>query len=66
LARQNILTSKQIEQGDIFFFFRPKIEVTERVKGIEDVQKFYMVTCPEEGKGKKTKAIYRLFLLGAK
>lgn len=66
MARQNILTSKQIEQGDIFFFFRPKIEVTERVKGIEDVQKFYMVTCPEEGKGKKTKAIYRLFLLGAK
>lgn len=25
-----------------------------------------MVTCPEEGKGKKSKGIYRLFLLGAK
>lgn len=60
--------SKQIEQGDIFFFFRPKIEATEQVKGIEDVQRFYMVVCPEDGKGKKKadKNVYRLFLLGAK
>jgi Protein of unknown function (DUF2795) len=61
--------SEQIEQGDIFFFFRPKIEATEEVKGIEDVQRFYMVTCPENGKGKKknaNNALNRLFLLGAK
>jgi hypothetical protein len=66
MASQNTVTSKQIEFGDIFFFFRPKIEATEEVKGVEDVQRFYMVTCPEEGKVKKTKPIYRLFLLGAK
>ncbi|MGH9986541.1 MAG: hypothetical protein ACRD8W_21575 [Nitrososphaeraceae archaeon] len=62
------MMSKQIEQGDIFFFFRPKIEATEQVKGIEDVQRFYMVVCPEDGKGKKKadKNVYRLFLLGAK
>ena len=63
MVRQNTVTSKLIENGNIFFFFRPKIEATE-VKGIEDVQRFYMVTCPDEG-GKK-KSIYRLFLLGAK
>lgn len=66
MAKQNTVTSKQIEYGDIFFFFRPKIEATEEVKSIEDVQRFYMVTCPEEGRGKNTKPIYRLFLLGAK
>jgi hypothetical protein len=63
LAKQNTVTSKQIEHGDIFFFFTPKVEVTEEVKDVEDVQRFYMVTCPEQGKGKNT---YRVFLLGAK
>jgi hypothetical protein len=63
LARQNVLTSKLIEQGDIFFFYRPKIEATEEVKGVEDVQRFYMVICPENGKDKN---VYRLFLLGTK
>jgi Protein of unknown function (DUF2795) len=66
MARQNAVTRKQIEYGDIFFFFRPKIEATEEVKGLEDVQRFYMVICPEQGKDNKTKSIYRLFLLGAK
>jgi hypothetical protein len=63
LAKQNTVTSKQIEHGNIFFFFTPKVEVTEEVKDVEDVQRFYMVTCPEQGKGKNT---YRVFLLGAK
>jgi hypothetical protein len=68
LAKRNTVTNEQIEYGDIFFFFRPKIDATEEVKGVEDVQRFYMVTCPEigKGKGKKTKNLYRLFLLGAK
>jgi Protein of unknown function (DUF2795) len=66
MAKQNTVTSKKIEDGDIFFFFRPKIKVTAEVKGIEDVQRFYMVTCSEESGGKKVKTIYRLFLLGAK
>src|SRR5215204_4982232 len=53
-----------IEQGDIFFFYRPKVD-TEEVKDIKDVQRFYMVTTPEEEKEKKNN-IYRLFLLGQK
>src|ERR671913_67128 len=52
-----------IEQGDIFFFYRPKVD-TEEVKDIDDVQRFYMVTSPE--KEKKKNDIYRLFLIGQK
>jgi Protein of unknown function (DUF2795) len=50
--------SQVIEQGDIFFFYRPKVG-KEEVDGIEDVQRFYMVTAPEGGK-------YRLFVVGQK
>lgn len=38
-----------IEQGDIFFFYRPKVD-TEEVKDIKDVQRFYMVTTTRETK----------------
>jgi hypothetical protein len=54
-----------IEQGDIFFFYRPKVD-TEEVKDIKDVQRFYMVTTPEEEKKQKKNDIYRLFLIGQK
>ena len=59
-----------IEQGDIFFFYRPKVD-TEEVKGIADVQRFYLVTHAEERKEnrnnkKKKDDIYRLFLIGQK
>lgn len=63
LARQSRITSKQIEHGDIFFFFRPKIEATEEIKGLKDVQRFYMVISHEDSKAKHA---YRLFLLGSK
>jgi hypothetical protein len=53
-----------IEGGDIFFFYRPKID-TEEVKDIEDVQRFYMVTCNDINYKNKNKK-YRLFLLGSK
>src|SRR3954452_22635387 len=61
--------SEVIEHGDIFFFYRPKV-ATQEVKDIEDVQRFYMATSPEEG-GRKdynnnNKDIYRLFLVGQK
>ena len=36
-----------LEQGDIYFFYRPK-KGAEEVKGIEDVRRFFMVTAPEE------------------
>ena len=52
--------SQIVEQGDIFFFYRPKVG-TEEVSSTEDVQRFYMVTAPEK-KDRK----YRLFILGRK
>ena len=48
-----------LEQGDIYFFYRPKKGAKE-VKGIEDVRRFFMVTAPEEGQ------LYRLFVIGKK
>ena len=52
--------SQIVEQGDTFFFYRPKVG-TEEVSSTEDVQRFYMVTAPEEKDSK-----YRLFVLGRK
>jgi hypothetical protein len=58
--------SQIIEHGDIFFFYRPKVG-TEEVEDIGDVQRFYMITSPEEkGKRQSNKDIYRLFLVGQK
>jgi hypothetical protein len=51
--------SEIIEQGDIFFFYRPKVG-TEEVKDIKDVQRFYMIVLPEDNNK------YRLFLIGQK
>ncbi|MFL6328201.1 MAG: hypothetical protein ACJ71I_12070, partial [Nitrososphaeraceae archaeon] len=57
--------SQLIEYGDIFFFYRPKVG-TEEVEDIGDVQRFYMITSPEDGGKTKKKDIYRLFLVGQK
>src|SRR5918992_512385 len=63
-----------LEYGDIYFFYRPKVG-SERVKGIDDVRRFFMVTAPEEtttntkGSGEKEKTHskhYRLFIIGKK
>jgi hypothetical protein len=51
--------SNKIEQGDIFFFYRPKVDIQE-VKGIKDVQRFYMVVSSDDNNK------YRLFLIGQK
>jgi hypothetical protein len=58
MSREDI--SQIVEQGDIFFFYRPKVGI-EEVSSTEDVQRFYMVTAPEERENK-----YRLFVLGRK
>jgi hypothetical protein len=50
-----------LEQGDIYFFYRPK-KGAEEVKGIEDVRRFFMVTAPEQGSSQ----LYRLFVIGKK
>lgn len=51
-----------LEQGDIYFFYRPKKDVKE-VKGIEDVRRFFMVTGPES---RQQQQFYRLFVIGKK
>jgi hypothetical protein len=48
-----------LEQGDIYFFYRPK-KAAEDVKGIEDVRRFFMVTAPEQNSSQP----YRLFIIG--
>jgi hypothetical protein len=57
-----------IEQGDIYFFYRPK-KAAEEVKGIEDVRRFFMITAPEQQKNNnniKKSQLYRLFVIGKK
>ncbi len=52
-------TSDVLEKGDIFFFYRPKVE-RRGAEGKRDVQRFFMVLHPE----KKRK--YRLAVIGRK
>jgi hypothetical protein len=58
-----------LEQGDIYFFYRPK-KNAEEVKGIEDVRRFFMVTAPEKSENTKENSdknhFYRLFVIGKK
>ena len=51
-----------LEQGDIFFFYRPKVR-SKKVESIEDVRRFFMVLAPES---KNKKNLYRLFVIGKK
>ncbi len=51
--------SQIVESGDVFFFYRPKVDVIE-VKDVDVVPRFYMVTAPE------AKNKLRLFLIGKK
>lgn len=37
-----------IESGDLYFFYRPKVR-EEKVRNLDDVQRFYMVMAPEGG-----------------
>jgi hypothetical protein len=53
-----------LEQGDIYFFYRPK-KAAKEVKGIEDVRRFFMVTAPEEensNNNNNKSQLYRLFV----
>jgi hypothetical protein len=58
-----------LEQGDIYFFYRPKKD-TKQVKGLEGIRRFFMVTAPErsgEEKNSRNKSdVYRLFVIGKK
>jgi hypothetical protein len=63
------LEPQVLEQGDIYFFYRPKKDAQE-VKGVEDVRRFFMVTAPEEERGEEVdnnkNQPYRLFVIGKK
>jgi hypothetical protein len=70
LYSKNYDNKRVIESGDIFFFYRPKID-TEEVHDIDDVQRFYMITCKDINDDDENKKInrnrnYRLFMLGSK
>ena len=51
---------EHIERGDIFFFYRPRVEKTE-VHSRDDVQRFFMLLAP-----KQPEKSYRLFVVGRK
>src|SRR5205823_11539866 len=59
------LEPEVLEQGDIYFFYRPK-KGAEEVKGIEDVRRFFMVTAPESRENSNKSRLYRLFVIGKK
>jgi hypothetical protein len=70
MSKRNTETSSSIppingtvlEQGDIFFFYRPKVR-SNKVESIEDVRRFFMVLAPES---KNKKDLFRLFVIGKK
>src|SRR2546423_6495895 len=67
--RNNNTEPEVLEQGDIYFFYRPK-KGAEEVKGIEDIRRFFMVTAPEKSENTKENSdksqFYRLFVIGKK
>jgi hypothetical protein len=58
-----------LEQGDIYFFYRPK-KNSQEVKGIDDIRRFFMVTASESNVKKSQSnddnQFYRLFVIGKK
>jgi hypothetical protein len=51
--------TKILERGDIFFLYRPRLDVTS-VHGLSDVQRFYTVLKPA------SKAVFRRVIIGRK
>ncbi|MGN6624910.1 MAG: hypothetical protein ACTHKK_12275 [Candidatus Nitrosocosmicus sp.] len=68
---QDNTESEILEQGNIYFFYRPKKNSPE-VKGMDDVRRFFMVTAPETTPENKQNSsddknqFYRLFIIGKK
>jgi hypothetical protein len=64
MARSSVTPTQStiLEQGDIFFFYRPKVR-SEKVESIDDVRRFFVVLAPESS-GKKN--FYRLLVIGKK
>ena len=53
----NIMDAEIFEQGDIYFFYRPK-KGADEVKGIEDVRRFFIVIAPEQEENNNNKSQY--------
>ena len=70
-ASKNYNETDILEEGDIYFFYRPKKNSTE-VKDIDDIRRFFVVTSSEKGLGsknngdKKKSQLFRLFVIGKK
>ena len=60
-----------LEEGDIYFFYRPK-KNSQEVKDIDDIRRFFMVTSSEKrygnknNEGEKQAQFFRLFVIGKK
>jgi hypothetical protein len=68
--RINNTQSDTLEQGDIYFFYRPK-KNAEQVKSIEDIRRFFIVTAAEQRQQEQqqeniSSQLYRLFVIGKK
>ena len=69
--RINNTRSDTLEQGDIYFFYRPKKDA-EQVKSIEDIRRFFIVTAAEQRQQEQeqqeniSSQLYRLFVIGKK
>lgn len=53
------MATEVIEKGALYFFYRPKVDVP-KVRGINDVQRFYFVMAPDD------RELYRLIIIGQK
>jgi hypothetical protein len=51
--------SRVLEQGDVFFIYRPRVGV-EEVRGLDDVQRFFLVLEPEQ------RGLFRRLVVGRK
>jgi hypothetical protein len=51
--------SRVLEQGDVFFFYRPRVGL-EEVRSLDDVQRFFLVLEPER------RALFRRLVVGRK
>ena len=52
-----------LEQGDIYFFYRP-IKNSYEPKGLDDIRRFFMVTAYDNKNNKES--LYGLFVIGKK
>lgn len=53
------MAKQTLEEGDVFFLYRPKVDVA-RVNGLADVQRFFVVRKP------RTKPVFRRMIIGRK